>query len=65
MLKFVLKTQGLAGLGRAPVLVGIALMERGMSSLDAILHIRNNRFFFFNSHSNLFYSISAMFLLFW
>ncbi|RHZ56318.1 hypothetical protein Glove_402g75 [Diversispora epigaea] len=32
-----------AGLGRAPVLVAIALIESGMSALDAILYIRERR----------------------
>lgn len=32
-----------AGLGRAPVLVGIALMEAGMPCEDAIFQIRSNR----------------------
>ena len=32
-----------AGLGRAPVLVAIALIESGMDSLDAIAFIRNKR----------------------
>lgn len=33
----------LAGLGRACVLVALVLIELGMSSSDAILHIRNKR----------------------
>jgi protein tyrosine phosphatase type 4A len=33
----------LAGLGRAPVLVGIALIEYGMDPHEAILLIRKNR----------------------
>jgi len=33
----------LAGLGRAPVLVGLALIEYGMDSHEAILLIRKNR----------------------
>ena len=33
----------LAGLGRAPVLVAIALIERGMSPNSAITLIRNKR----------------------
>lgn len=32
-----------AGLGRAPVLVGVALIERGMDALDAIEFIRRKR----------------------
>ncbi|CAG8507419.1 28090_t:CDS:2 [Dentiscutata erythropus] len=32
-----------AGLGRAPVLVAIALIESGMSALDAIVYIRERR----------------------
>uniref|UniRef100_A0A0G4HE86 protein-tyrosine-phosphatase n=1 Tax=Chromera velia CCMP2878 TaxID=1169474 RepID=A0A0G4HE86_9ALVE len=32
-----------AGLGRAPVLVAVALIERGMEAMDAIMFIRQNR----------------------
>jgi hypothetical protein len=32
-----------AGLGRAPVLVAIALIELGMEPLDAVAYIRTNR----------------------
>ncbi|OBZ88036.1 putative protein tyrosine phosphatase type IVA A [Choanephora cucurbitarum] len=32
-----------AGLGRAPVLVAIALIEEGMPSLDAVVYIRERR----------------------
>ena len=32
-----------AGLGRAPVLVAIALIEAGMSPLDAVLYVRERR----------------------
>eukprot|EP00051_Salpingoeca_urceolata_P026459 m.477386 g.477386 ORF g.477386 m.477386 type:complete len:168 (-) comp20827_c0_seq1:281-784(-) len=32
-----------AGLGRAPVLVAVSLMERGMQAEDAVLHIRKTR----------------------
>eukprot|EP00914_Ancora_sagittata_P021406 GHVO01042291.1.p1 GENE.GHVO01042291.1~~GHVO01042291.1.p1 ORF type:complete len:168 (-),score=6.51 GHVO01042291.1:85-588(-) len=32
-----------AGLGRAPVLVVIALIERGMENLDAIMYVRERR----------------------
>lgn len=38
-----------AGLGRAPVLVAIALIESGMESLDAVTYIRNTRRGAFNS----------------
>lgn len=32
-----------AGLGRAPVLVAVALIEAGMAPLDAVIHIRAQR----------------------
>lgn len=32
-----------AGLGRAPVLVAVALVEKGMDALDAIMFIRERR----------------------
>ncbi|KAJ1663642.1 hypothetical protein IW140_000940 [Coemansia sp. RSA 1813] len=38
-----------AGLGRAPVLVAVALIERGMDPLDAIEHVRNKRRGAFNN----------------
>jgi protein tyrosine phosphatase type 4A len=36
-------THCVAGLGRAPVLVAIALIEAGMSPLDAVTYIRERR----------------------
>ena len=33
----------MAGLGRAPVLVAIALIENGMRPLDAVMFIRQRR----------------------
>ncbi|KAJ2303738.1 hypothetical protein IWW55_002774, partial [Coemansia sp. RSA 2706] len=38
-----------AGLGRAPVLVAVALIERGMDPLDAIEHVRHKRRGAFNN----------------
>ncbi|KAJ2712091.1 hypothetical protein H4R19_002934, partial [Coemansia spiralis] len=38
-----------AGLGRAPVLVAVALIEKGMDPLDAIEHVRNKRRGAFNN----------------
>ncbi|KAJ2225735.1 hypothetical protein EV180_003268 [Coemansia sp. RSA 518] len=38
-----------AGLGRAPVLVAVALIEKGMDPLDAIEHVRHKRRGAFNN----------------
>ncbi|KAJ2331358.1 hypothetical protein GGI00_003285 [Coemansia sp. RSA 2681] len=38
-----------AGLGRAPVLVAVALIERGMDPLDSIEHVRHKRRGAFNN----------------
>lgn len=40
----------LAGLGRAPVLVAIALIEAGLDYQDAVKHIRKNRHGALNTH---------------
>jgi protein tyrosine phosphatase type IVA len=40
----------IAGLGRAPVLVGIALIDQGISALETIEYIRNNRKGSLNAH---------------
>ncbi|ORY01714.1 phosphatases II [Basidiobolus meristosporus CBS 931.73] len=39
-----------AGLGRAPVLVAIALIEHGMDALSAVEYIRKKRYGAFNNH---------------
>jgi len=41
--KYVIGVHCVAGLGRAPALVAIALIENGMNALDAIQFIRNKR----------------------
>ncbi|KAJ2815831.1 hypothetical protein GGI24_005924, partial [Coemansia furcata] len=38
-----------AGLGRAPVLVAVALIEKGMDPLDSIEHVRHKRRGAFNN----------------
>jgi len=39
-----------AGLGRAPILVAIAMIELGMANLDTVEFIRSHRRGCFNSH---------------
>lgn len=41
--KHVIGVHCIAGLGRAPVLVAIALIENGFDALDAVEYIRNKR----------------------
>ncbi|KAJ9068544.1 hypothetical protein DSO57_1027632 [Entomophthora muscae] len=43
-----------AGLGRAPVLVAIALIEQGMSPLDSVLYVRERRKGAFNNKQILY-----------
>jgi len=47
--KIAIAVHCVAGLGRAPVLVGTALVEKGMKPLDAIEHIRKKRRGAFNN----------------